>query len=175
MKKISLLACSLAIAGLGFTSCSDDDNNNDDNRIEGTYHLVEVNTEDETDLDNDGDSNINQMDESDCYNDGRITLNADNTFTYIYTGIIVDEVESAIGCAEEITYTGTWEIVGSSSNPVIKLTYEGENGQDVSLLFSKIDDELIWEDDTPLSRYADRNDQGAPVYTFGSTQYVYEK
>ncbi|HYD91277.1 MAG TPA: hypothetical protein VEA37_07285 [Flavobacterium sp.] len=176
MKKISLLACSLAIAGLGFTSCSDDDNNNDDVRIEGTYDLVEVNTEDETDLNNDGDAHLNQMDESDCYNEGRITLNDDNTFTYIYTAVLIDEAEGSIGCAEEITYTGTWELVsGSTSEAVIEITYEAGNGEDTSLLLAKTDNELVWTDDTLVSQYPDRDDEGAPVYTLGSTQFVYRK
>lgn len=176
MKKISLLACSLAIAGLGFTSCSDDDNNNDDVRIEGTYDLVEVNTEDETDLNNDGDAHLNQMDESDCYDEGRITLNDDNTFTYIYTAVLIDEAEGSIGCAEEITYTGTWELVsGTTSEAVIEITYEAGNGEDTSLLLAKTDNELVWTDDTLVSQYPDRDDEGAPVYTLGSTQFVYRK
>ena len=177
MKKISLLACTLAIAGLGFTSCSDDDsNNNDDVRIEGTYHLVEVNTEDETDLDDDGDSHLNQMEESGCYDEGRITLNDDNTFTYVHTAVLIDEGEGSIGCAEETTYTGTWELVsGTTSEAVIEITYEAGNGEDTSMLLAKTDDELVWTDDTLLSQYPDRNAEGAPVYTLGSTQFVYEK
>jgi len=177
MKKINLLVCSLAVAGLGFTSCSDDDsNNNDESRIEGTYNLVEVNTEAETDLNEDGESSINQMDESDCYNEGKITLNDDNTFTYVYTAILIDEAEGSIGCAEEITYTGTWELAeGTTSEALIDITYEAENGEDTTRRLTKVDDELTWENDDLFSEYPDRDDQGAPVYTPGSTQFVYRK
>lgn len=130
----------------------------------------------ETDLNNDGDAHLNQMDESDCYNEGRITLNDDNTFTYIYTAVLIDEAEGSIGCAEEITYTGTWELVsGTTSEAVIEITYEAGNGEDTSLLLAKTDNELVWTDDTLVSQYPDRDDEGAPVYTLGSTQFVYRK
>ncbi|AWH86627.1 hypothetical protein HYN59_16595 [Flavobacterium album] len=178
MKKINLLMCSLVIAGLGFTSCSDDDNdsNNNESRIEGTYNLKEVNTGEATDFDEDGDSNIDQMKESSCYNNGKITLRADNTFTYVATAILVNETEGTAGCAEDVTYTGTWEIVeGSGTTAIIAVTYEGENNNDVTLTLTKQGNRLSWEDDNIFSQYPDRNNAGAAIYRSGSIKYVYEK
>ncbi|WP_294822896.1 hypothetical protein [uncultured Flavobacterium sp.] len=177
MKKINLMACTLILAGLGFTACSDDDNDsNSESRIEGTYHLREVNTAEATDFDEDGDSNIDQTKESDCYDNGKITLRSDNTFTYVATAILVNEDDGTDGCASNVTYTGTWEIVeGSGTTALIAITYEDENNDDVTLTLTKQGDELIWADNNIFSAYPDRNDAGAAVYTQGSITYVYEK
>ena len=174
---MNLLVCSLVLAGLGFTACSDDDSdNNSAARIEGTYELEEVNTELATDFDDDGDSHIDQTEESNCYNNGKITLRADNTFTYIATAILVNETDGTSGCATNVTYTGTWEIVeGSGTNAIIAITYESENEQDVTLTLTKQGDKLIWEDDNIFSVYPDRNEAGAAIYTPGSITYVFEK
>lgn len=177
MKK-NLLFCSLVIAAFGFTSCSsdDDNNNNNDVEIEGTYHLTEVNTEDATDFDQDGTPHINQMDESDCYDEGKITLNADNTFTYVMTGILVDEAAGTAGCAEDNTVSGTWEIVeGVGEDAIIEATYEDNNGDDVTVMFTKQGDMLTLMDNNIFSEYADRNEEGGAIYTLGSTEYVFEK
>lgn len=176
MKKINLFVGMLAIAGLGFTSCSDDDSDNTDNRIEGTYHLEEVNTQEATDFDDDGDSHIDQTEESGCYDAGKITLNDDNTVTYVATGILVDEENGTAGCIESATFTGTWEIVeGSGSNALIQITYDDENEETQTVTLTKIGNELIWEDDTIFSEYPDRNEEGGAIYTPGSIQYVFEK
>jgi hypothetical protein len=176
MKKINLFVCTLAIAGLGFTSCSDDDNNStsDDVKIEGTYNLDEVNTAAETDFDEDGDSHIDQMEESDCYDGGRIILNSDNTFEYKITGIVVADGEA--GCANSQTVSGVYTSQPASDpkNALITLTYDN-NGQTVTRQFTKIGKELSWTDGTILSTYPDRNDDGAAVLVPGSTEYVYEK
>lgn len=176
MKKINLFVCGLAIAGLGFTSCSDDDNEgtNDDVKIEGTYKLDKVNTAAETDFDQDNDSHIDQMEESDCYDGGRIILNSDNTFEYKITGILVSEGEA--GCAEAQTVSGVYtsEPASDPKNALITLTYNN-NGQTVTRQFTKMGKKLSWSDATILSTYPDRNDDGAAIMVPGATEYVYEK
>lgn len=175
MKKINLFVSMLAVAGLGFTSCSDDDNDStSDVKIEGTYNLDEVNTAAETDFDEDGDSHIDQMEESNCYNGGKIKLNSDNTFEYTITGIIVSEGEA--GCAQSQTVTGVYTAQPASDpkNALITLTYDN-NGQTVTRQFNKVGDELTWSDNTVLSSYPDRNDDGAAILVPGATEYVYEK
>ncbi|MHA3787186.1 hypothetical protein ACX0HA_03175 [Flavobacterium hauense] len=176
MKKINLFICSLAIAGLGFTSCSDDDNEgtNNDVKIEGTYNLDEVNTAAATDFDQDNDSHIDQMEESDCYDGGRVILNSDNTFEYKITGILIND--GVAGCAQTQTVTGVYtaESASDPKNALITLTYNN-NGQTVTRQFNKVGDKLTWSDATIISSYPDRNDDGAAVMVPGSTQYVYEK
>lgn len=177
MKKINLLVCTLAVAGLGFVSCSDDDSdgNNDNTRIEGTYNLDEVNTQTATDFDEDGDSHIDQMEESNCYNGGKILLRADNTFEYTITGILISEGEA--GCAQSYTVSGVYTaepVASNPSNALITLTYE-RNGQTVVREFTKIGDELTWEDDSIISTYPDRDETGAAYNRNGSVEYVYER
>jgi hypothetical protein len=177
MKKMKLFVGMLAVAGLGFTSCSDDDSDSgNDNRIEGTYHLEEVNTAEATDFDEDGDSHIDQTEESDCYNDGKITLNDDNTMTYVATGILIDEENGTDGCIESTTLTGTWELIeGSGSDALIEITYEDENEESQTVTLTKMGNELIWDEDDIFSTYPDRNEEGGAIYTSGSTQYVFKK
>lgn len=179
MKKIKFFVGMLAVAGLGFTSCSDDDNdsgNDNANRIEGTYHLEEVNTAEATDFDEDGDPHIDQTEESNCYNDGRITLHDDNTMTYVSTGILIDEETGADGCVESTTLTGTWELIeGSGSEALIDISYEDENEETKTVRLTKIGNELIWDEDDIFSTYPDRNEEGGAIYTLGSIQYVYRK
>lgn len=178
MRRINVLLCSLAVAGIGFVSCSDDDSssNSNESRIEGTYNLVEVNTEEATNFDQDGDENINQMEESGCYDEGKITLRADNTFTYVYTAILVDESNGTAGCAEEVTYTGTWDIEeGAGTTALIAITYEDENNDPVTLVLTKQGRELSWMDNTIFSEYPDRNEAGAAIYRPGSIEYVFRK
>jgi hypothetical protein len=175
MKKINLFVCTLAIAGLGFTSCSDDDNGStSDVKIEGTYLLKEVNTAAETDFDMDNDSHINQMEESGCYDGGKIVLNSDGTFEYVITGILVSGGDA--GCAEDTNVSGVYtsQPAADPKNALITLTYD-DNGQTVTRQFTKIGDELSWSDATILSTYPDRNDDNAAVLVPGSTEYVYEK
>lgn len=176
MKKINLLLCSLAVAGLGFTSCSDDDDNtvNDDTKIEGTYHLDEVNTASTTDFDMDGDSHMDQMEESTCYNGGKVVLDSDGSFEYVITGILVADGDA--GCAEVQTKTGVYTVAPASnpSNALITLTYT-EDGQTVTRQFTKIGDELSWSDDTILSVYPDRDEDGTAIEVSGGREYVYER
>lgn len=176
MKRINLFICSLAVAGLGFTSCSDDDNEgtNNDVKIEGTYNLDEVNTAAATDFDQDNDEHIDQMEESNCYDGGRIILNSDNTFEYKITGILVNE--GVAGCAQTQTVTGVYtaQPAADPKNALITLTYDN-NGQTVTRQFNKIGDELRWSDNTVLSTYPDRNADGAAIMVPGATEYVYEK
>ncbi|MDV6168562.1 hypothetical protein R1T16_09015 [Flavobacterium sp. DG1-102-2] len=175
MKKINLLVCTLAIAGLGFTSCSDDDNDNtNDTRIEGTYQLDEVNTPQATDFDRDGDSHIDQTEESACYNGGKIVLNADNTFEYVVTGILVQD--GTTGCRDTETKTGVYTVEPATDpkNALITLTYT-ENNQTVTRQFTKIGDELSWTSSAILGVYADRDANGNPIEVSGAVEYVYEK
>lgn len=168
--------CSLAIAGFTFTSCSDDDNETNDNtKIEGTYELEQVNTEEATDFDKNGTSHIDQTEESDCYDAGKIVLNSDNTFTYVKTEILVNEAEGTAGCASPVTYSGTWSAAGTGTQAVITGMYEDNNGDDQVVILSKDGKKLTLTDDTILSRYPDRNNDGGAIYTSGSIEYVFEK
>lgn len=177
MKRVNLLMGAVAIAAFGFTSCSNDDdnNNNDDVRIAGTYELEEVNTEFATDFNQDGTENIDQTEESNCYNDGEIRLNEDGTFTYIITGILVDEGSGSSGCKTSVQVSGTWEGAGTGNNAVISAAYEDENGDDQIITLNKSGDRLTLEDDNILSRFPDRNDNGGAIYRSGSITYVFEK
>lgn len=177
MKKINLLVCSLAVAGMGFVSCSDDDNkvNDDSTRIEGTYYLDEVNTAAATDFDEDNDEHRDQMEESDCYDGGKIVLNADKSFEYTVTGIVINGGEA--GCAQSYVVNGVYDAEPLASNPsnaLITLTYE-RNGDTVVREFTKIGNQLTWEDDSILSQYPDRDAEGNAVLVPGSVEYVYER
>lgn len=176
MKKINLLVCTLAVAGLGFTSCSDDDNDaNNDVRIEGTYLLDEVNTAKATDFNMDGVLHIDQMEESKCYDGSKVVLNADGTFTYVIKGILVSE--GTAGCSEAFTASGLYkaETASNTKNSLITLTYTNQKGDQEVRVFTKIGDELIWEDNTILSSYPDRDANGAAILTQGRVQYVFDK
>lgn len=174
MKKINLLLCSLAIAGLGFTSCSDDDNevNNDDTKIAGTYHLEEVNTPAATDFDEDGDSNVDQTEESSCYDGGKIVLDSDNSFEYTITGILVTDGDSACATSRTVSGVYTVEPASNPSNALITLTYT-DNDQTVVRQFTKIGKELSWSDNAIIPVYPDRDDEGAAVEVPGRREYVY--
>lgn len=178
MKKINLFVCTLAIAGLGFTSCSDDDNesNNDATRIDGSYSLVEVNTDAQTDFDMDGDSHVNQMEESSCYSGGKLELRSDDTFTYVVTDILIG-TDGTAGCATSVTYTGiyTKQAATDPSNALITITYANSNGNTVTRTFTKIGNELTYDDDTIVSTYPDRNEEGGAVLVSGGREYVYKK
>lgn len=177
MKKLSLIFCSIAVAGLTMTSCSNDDNNDnssDDVTIAGTYHLTEVNTEAATDFDQDGMPHTNQMQESSCYDDGKITLNSDNTFSYVLTGILINEQAGTAGCMDPVTVSGTWEIYsGTGTTAIIDATYEDENGNNVTLTLNKEENKItIYSIFTP---YPDRNNEGGAYYANGSVEYVFMK
>jgi len=175
MKKINLLVCTLAIAGLGFTACSDDDSNsNSSTSIAGTYSLEEVNTSATTDFDQDNVSHVNQMDESKCYDDGKVTLNSDNTFKYVITNILIND--GVAGCANSQTVTGVYtsQPAADPTNALITLTYN-DNGTTVTRQFTKIGKELTYTDNTIVSTYPDRDENGAAVEVPGSREYVYKK
>ncbi|MFP9113155.1 hypothetical protein ACLI1A_04390 [Flavobacterium sp. RHBU_3] len=174
MKKINFLFGALAIGALGLTSCSDDDNN--DVGIAGTYTLKEVNTEAATDFDQDGEEHINQKEESSCYNGGRIRLNSDNTFTYVITGILIDESDGSVGCKNEFEASGTWQVQsGTDDDAIISAAYEDQNGDDQVITLVKDGNTLTLADDNILSTYPDRNSSGEAVYTSGSITYVFQK
>lgn len=173
------MALCLAFAGAGLVSCSSDDDKgtvDDSKRIEGTYTLREVNTQEATDFDDDGDAHANQMEESECYDGGKITLNDDNTFSYVITGIIVDVEENTSGCAQSFTANGTYDVdPANDTDAVITLTYTNQGGETVTRELTKLGKELIWEDDNLLSTYPDRNNDGGYILRPGSTQYVFSK
>lgn len=174
MKKMNYLLGALVVAGALFTSCSDDDNT-ETVTIEGTYNLKEVNTEEATDFDGDGTAHVNQMDESGCYDNGKITLNSDNTFTYVVTGILVDVSSGSSGCATDFQASGTWEASGTGNNATISAAYEDQTGTDRVITLQKQGNKLTYANDNILSQYPDRNDSGDAVYTSGSVTYVFEK
>jgi Lipocalin-like domain len=175
MKKIHLLAGTLLLAGVCFTACSDDDDSPNATTIEGTYKLKEVNTAEATDFDMDGDLHIDQTEESNCYDSGKIILNSDNTFTYVATGILIDEATGQAGCATPVTLSGTWEAEGTGTDAVLQLTYEDENGDQAVTFVTKQGTTLTWEDDDIFSVYPDRNDAGGAIYTAGSITYIFKK
>jgi len=175
MKRINLLLGTLTIAALGFTSCSGDDDNNNDVSIAGTYELEEVNTEAATDFDQNGTPHIDQTEESGCYDDGEITLREDGTFTYIITGILVNEATGTSGCASSYPASGTWEADGTGNNAVISAAYKDQNGDDQIITLAKSGKKLTLVDNNILSRYPDRNSAGGAIYTSGSTTYVFER
>lgn len=177
MKKIKILVSALIIAGFGFTftSCSDDDDedNNNNSGIAGTYKLSEFNTEDPTDFDMDGTSNIDQTEESNCYDDSKIVLSSDNTFTYDRNYILVDEGAGTSACADA-DYTGTWEIFASSgSTVVITATYQNENDEEVTMTLTKQGNTLT--ETQIFSEYPDRNDADGAILTNGDVELVYTK
>ena len=175
MKKIKLFAGMIAFAGLGLTSCSSDDSNDNTNdvAIAGTYNLKEVNTETETDFNEDGTSNFNQMSESTCYNSSSIVLNTDNTFVYDMSNILIDEVNGTAACSEN-TVTGVWEIYAGSGNiAIINATYENENGDDVVITLNKSGDQLTLY--TLFGQYPDRNAEGGAFYNDGEVELIFEK
>ncbi|KOS05181.1 hypothetical protein AM493_03375 [Flavobacterium akiainvivens] len=175
MKKIHLLAGALLLSGALFTACSDDDDAPNATTIEGTYELEEVNTAEATDFDMDGDSHIDQTEESNCYDSGRITINSDNTFTYVHTAILIDEATGQAGCANPVTLSGTWEAEGTGTDAILTLTYEDETGDNATAFVTKQGNKITWENDNILSRYPDRDAEGGAIYTPGSINYVYEK
>ncbi len=174
MKKIKVLLCALAIAGFGFTSCEDDDDTNQ-NRIAGTYNLVEVNTQAATDFDEDGTEHINQKEESNCYDGAKIILRSDQTFTFHNNYILVDETNGNATCAES-TFEGTYTVEsGSGSNAVITATYENNNEEDVVLMLTKVGNEISYTQAGLFSQYPDRDDSGGAIYTNGSVEWVFRK
>lgn len=172
MKKINLVLCSIAFAGLGLTSCSNDDDSSNDVGIAGTYELKEFNTQNATDFNQDGTSNINQMEETNCYNNSKIVFNSDNTFTYSIKSILVNTTNGTSACAEE-QVSGTWSATGTGTNAVITATYENSNANDVQLTLTKEGNELT--NSVVLGQYPNRNEAGGAILSVGSVEMVFRK
>ncbi len=171
MKKISLSVMSL-IAGVMMVSCSSDDNNdNNSNRIEGTYTLREFNTPQETDLNDDGTSNTNQMNETTCYNNSKIDLRADQTFTYDVKQILINN-EGASSCTE-YSVTGIWEASGSGNNAVLTLDYDNPNGDSETLVLNKEGNELSTS--SILTQYPNGNQNDGYFYSTGTVEWVFRR
>jgi hypothetical protein len=176
MKKLPFIFGALAVASLTLVSCNDDDNNNVNSGVSGTYNLKEVNTETQTDFDQDGTAHTNQMQESQCYNNGKITLNTDGTLTYVVTGILISTADGSVGCKQEYQATGQWQQQsGNDENAVISAVYTDQNGDNNIVTLTKTGTTLTYVNDNLLSTYPNRNSNGEPVYTSGSTTYVFKK
>lgn len=177
MKRINLLVGTLAIAALGFVSCSDDDNDNaNDVKIAGTYELEEVNTAAATDFNQDGTRNTNQMKETNCYNDGRLILNDDGTLKYTITKVLINSTTGSVGCANSFQASGLWEAQDANvDNTTIQAAYTNEAGDTQTITLTKVGDKLSYVDNTVLTTYPDRNANGEAVNTRGSVTYVFEK
>lgn len=176
MKKFKALSGILALSLFAFTSCSDDDNNDNgdnSNQIAGTYRLTEVNTSGETDFNEDGTSNTNQMLESDCYNDSRIVLNADGTLTYYNNYILVNTQNGDATCSS-MQADGTWELdsqVGTTM--IIDATYLDGNNNQVNVSLTKQGNRLSHY--TLFGMYPNRSDSGGAILTPGSITHVFER
>lgn len=176
MKKIKLIVCMLAAAGIGFTSCNNDDDDPvvvPDFGIAGTYNLVAVNTGNPTDFNEDGTENTNQMLESTCYADGKIILNADGTMAYVIKSILVDTATGGSACDDFVAY-GTWTLNGGSgTSAVIDVTYEAENGEDVDIRLNKTGNQLQLY--SLLAQYPDRDNDGGAIYAIGELELLFSK
>nr|WP_322623880.1 hypothetical protein [uncultured Flavobacterium sp.] len=175
MKKSQFIFGALALGALALTSCNDDDNKSSAG-VAGTYSLTEVNTETQTDFNQDGTSSTNQKQETSCYNSGRITLNTDGTLTYVITGVLIGTSDGSVGCKNEFQASGQWQTqTGNDENAVISAVYTDQNGDNKVISLTKIGSELTLVDDNILSSYPDRNSSGEPYYRSGSVEYVFRK
>lgn len=179
MKKIRLIACALAVASFGFTSCNDDDDEDapivyPDVSIAGTYALVAVNTGSPTDFNEDGTENGNQMLESTCYNGSKIVLAPDGTLAYHIKKIVVDEVAGTSACSDEYVGLGTWVLDGGSgTTAVIDATYEAENGDTIDITLNKTGSQLQLY--SILTQYPDKNGDGDAYYNVGDLELLFKK
>lgn len=173
MKKSNLFLGLFAFAALSITSCSDDDNNGNSESIEGTYRLEEVNAPTAVDFDEDDDSNRDLTEESDCYDSGEIVLNSDNTMSFTYSRVTIDETLGTDECAED-TFTGTWVLEGQAgSTIVITATYVDENDDEREITLTKQGDELSYS--SFFAEYPTRNEEGGAEYAIGTVEYVFRK
>lgn len=174
MKNMKFVFGALAIGAFAFTSCNDDDTTSAG--VGGTYNLTEVNTETQTDFNQDGTSSTNQKQETSCYNNGRITLNTDGTLKYVITGVLIGASDGSVGCKTDYEASGEWEIqTGNDENAVISAVYTDQNGDDNIISLTKIGSQLTLTDNNILSSYPDRNSSGEPFYRAGSVEYVFRK
>ena len=173
MKKLNVLLCTIALAGLTATSCSSDDDNGTNVGIAGTYVLEEVNTAQATDLNGDGSFSTNQMNEINCYDGSRIILNADNSFVYDRNRVLVDAQEGTYACAEN-TFTGTWMLQGGSgTSATIIANYQDGNGQSREITLNKDGDEITVIQ--VFGEYPNVNSEGGYFYQNGQVEYVFVK
>lgn len=176
MKRLNLLLCTIAIAGLSFTSCSSDDNNdgiNNDVQIAGTYNLVEVRTAQATDFNEDGTSHVNQMEETDCYDGSKMVFNADNTFSFVKRYVLVDTQQGTSACTET-QVAGTWSLyAGTGTTAILRATYQNANGNDVTIQVNKEGNKITHYE--MFGQYPDRNSEGGAIYRNGEVTWIFQK
>lgn len=171
MKKTKFVLGMLALGALSFNSCSSDDDGNS-GTLAGTYDLREVNVSEQNDFDMDGTSHTNLRDESDCYDNGKLTLNSDNTLTYVYKYVLVDENLGTSECGDE-TFTGSWSISGQAgSSQLVEAVYVDENETERTIQLVKEGNELSY---SRIAQFPDRNAQDGAVYSTGLVEYVFRK
>jgi hypothetical protein len=128
--------------------------------VTGTYAMTAYNTTIPTDLNNDGNTSVNQMLETSCFNGNLIVINSNNTFTATSKGVEISVLgtTSTIGCFSDSNINGTWTMVGN----VLKLTYTLE-----TIVYT---DEYVYSGNNKLT-YTDG--QGEIVATTATDQPVY--
>ncbi|RRJ93657.1 DUF5004 domain-containing protein [Flavobacterium macacae] len=177
MKKIKFTLGAIIFAGMTLTSCSSDDNNdNGSNEVEiaGTYNLVEFNTEDPTDFNQDGTLNGNQTLETSCYSGSKIILNSDGSFKYQENRILVDVTNGTSACTTPSQYLGTWvNNGGAGTTAIITATYLDENDDTRTLTLTKEGNRIT--DFRLFAQYPDRNEAGGAIYSIGDVEIIYEK
>lgn len=112
MKRILLLLFSLALL-----SCSDDDSgpapNPNFDLVLGTWNLTELTISPAQDINEDGTTTTNILDELPCIS-ARITLNADNTWSYSGNDVIITTITGGLFkffCSDQSrTAGGNWDI-----------------------------------------------------------------
>ena len=116
MRKIAYLMTALLL-----WSCSDDDGGTGPNPnaelVVGTWNLTELRISPAQDIDEDGTPTSNVITELDCIS-GRITLRADNTWTFNGNDLVVTTITGGLFkffCSEENrTSGGNWDIQGNT-------------------------------------------------------------
>lgn len=174
MKKMKFLFGMLAIGAL-LTSCNSDDDNtvpvDTSNQIEGSYKLIEFRTPNNTDINKDGVAHPNQMNETGCYNDSKVTLNADNTFSYEYRAVTVAD---GIASCSSATFNGTWRITGTSGSTInIRATYQNGENDTMTLDLEKTGN--VISQTSFLAKYPDLNNSNVLVYSYGTVVLVFVK
>lgn len=115
MKKFLILFLSL-----GVLSCSDDDGgagpNPNFDLVVGTWNLSELTISPAQDIDDDGTTTTNILEELPCIS-ARITLSADNTWSYSGNDVIITTITGGLFkffCSDQTrTAGGNWDIQGS--------------------------------------------------------------
>lgn len=103
-----------------FAACSSDDDNNAEPSIVGSWTLVELNTENPIDFNNDGTADRNIMNEIPCYQ-GNASFTTDGNYLLTLSNVNAEEVEGAwnIDCDGSVVNSGTYVINGDqlTTNP----------------------------------------------------------